>query len=78
MDSIKGNRIVIASLFLPQGTVYYDDDPASNDDVIADPLPPPAAHSRQSALKNVLATAGFSIVDDLTKVLHIRVRHDHF
>ena len=68
MSSIQNNRIVIASLFLPQGTVFYDDDPVANDDVEADPLPPSAVHLRQAAAKHALANAGFSIVDDLTKV----------
>lgn len=74
MPSLKDNRIVVASLFLPKGTVYYDDDlsapavevtvteePSSIASTIVAPISAAVAKLRSG-------TTGFSIVDDLTKV----------
>lgn len=67
MASLRTNRVVIASLFLPQGTVYYDDDHSAVDDVelpqsVTKATPLNAAKAAQRL------NTSFSIVDDLTKV----------
>ncbi|KAG8931861.1 hypothetical protein FRC01_000693 [Tulasnella sp. 417] len=64
--SLKDRRVVIASLFLPQGTVYYDDDARST--VTEDePTPPVTKPIPLSAAKVQQAVLGFSLVDELTK-----------
>lgn len=67
MASLKDSRVVIASLFLPQGTVYYDDDPSPRHEAADNQL----SHLTSRPIgggKPLLGSAGFSIVDDLTKV----------
>lgn len=68
--TLKDRRFVIASLFLPQGTVYYDDDARST--VTEDEEPkavnktvPPGPPNAPTALRPSIV---FSIVDELTKV----------
>ncbi|KAG8894560.1 hypothetical protein FRB99_001137, partial [Tulasnella sp. 403] len=68
MASLKNHRIVIASLFLPQGTVYYDDDPHNRLPPPPEPQPPQLAPATKGGFYNQsLLGAAFSIVDDLTK-----------
>ncbi|KAG9012855.1 hypothetical protein FRB94_005001 [Tulasnella sp. JGI-2019a] len=74
MSSLKGNRIVVASLFLPKGTVYYDDDqqPAQAPTVEITEEPSTIASAIVAPVSAALArlrsgSKGFSIVDDLTK-----------
>lgn len=66
MVSLRENRVVIASLFLPQGTVYYDDDRSAVDDI---ELPQSVTKATPvNAAKAAQRLKSFSIVDDLTKV----------
>ncbi|KAG8852596.1 hypothetical protein FRB96_008595 [Tulasnella sp. 330] len=73
MPSLKDNRIVVASLFLPKGTVYYDDDvsaPAPEVTVTEEPsslASPVVAPVSAAVAKLRSGSTGFSIVDDLTK-----------
>ncbi|KAG9043488.1 hypothetical protein FS837_009481 [Tulasnella sp. UAMH 9824] len=65
MASLRQNRVVIASLFLPQGTVYYDDDRSAVDDIEL-----PQSVTKATPLNTAKAAQrlkSFSIVDDLTK-----------
>ncbi|KIO24184.1 glycosyltransferase family 20 protein [Tulasnella calospora MUT 4182] len=64
--SLKDRRVVIASLFLPQGTVYYDDDSRST--VTEDELPQTVNKTVPlNAAKAQQMSIGFSLVDELMR-----------
>lgn len=69
--TLKDRRFVIASLFLPQGTVYYDDDSRSTvtedseePKAVNKTVPPGPPNAPTAQRPSVV----FSIVDELTKV----------
>lgn len=65
--SLKDRRVVIASLFLPQGTVYYDDDSRST--VTEDEPPQPVNKTVPlNATKAQQASIAFSLLEELKKV----------
>lgn len=65
MASLKESRVVIASLFLPQGTVYYDDDRSA---VVDDEVPQTTKVAPLNAAKAAQRlNTSFSILDELTK-----------